>query len=43
VVRELREVVPVRAEVIVDDVEDDAEGELVRAVDEPPEVVGPSI
>ena len=40
VVGELAEVVAVRAEMVVDDVEDDAEAERVGAIDEAAKVVG---
>ena len=41
--RELGEIIPVRAEVIVDDVEDHAELEPVRGVDERAKIVGRAI
>ena len=41
--RELSEIVAVRTKVVVDDVEDDAELESVRRVDERAKVVGSSI
>ena len=41
--RERLQVVAVRAEVVVDDVENHAEPERVRAVDEPPQIVRPPV
>ena len=43
VARVLQEVVPVRAEVVVDDIENHAEAARVRRIDEPREAVGASV
>ena len=41
--RERLQVVPVGAEVVVDDVQDDAEAEGVGAIDQPPQIVGRAV
>src|SRR5262249_43373221 len=43
ILRELLQIVPIRTEVVIDHIEDHAQPQFVRLVDESPKIVGPSV